>query len=210
MGIWDRLAAAAKNRRPSAADQMYNEIGTERTRGAGYDAQAEGSRKQYEDILNGGQGALNDYVRSAISSGMPEFDKSLQDIRESSVRRGVGNGGLGTSYEGDLASAFERNIANATAGQAMNLYNTRAGGAANLYGTDVYRSEGSRSRLLDILSGQRDYELAQENAKRKKKGGLFGALGGIVGGVGGFLLGGPEGAYAGARIGSGAGSAIGG
>lgn len=158
-------------KRKSAADMLYDEIGRETPQAA--------------------QSYLDESTRAAVSAGLPEFNRELQDVRENAIRRGVSNG-LGTFYEGDLASAFERNIANATSSKSLDVY------------------ESSRNRLLDLLSGQRDYEMAVANAKKKKKAGLFGALGTLAGGVGGFLLGGPKGAELGASIGGTVGSGIGG
>jgi hypothetical protein len=170
MGIMSMLAKL-KNKRPSAAQRLYGEIDKETPEAA--------------------QSYLDQTIRSLSSSAMPEFNARLQDVQENAIRRGA-SGGLGTSYEGDLASAFERNIAN-TAGQ---------------YAYSNY--EGSRNRYLDLLTGQRDYDTYLAEQKRKRKGGLFGALGSIAGGVGGFFLGGPAGAAAGAQIGGSAGSGIGG
>jgi len=156
---------------------------------------------RYLDILGpgGGQDALNKSTQAAVSSAMPEFRRGMQDVQETEIARGVGVGGLGTSYEGDLESAFQRNISNATSSKALDLYNTQTG-----------LEERSRNRYLDILTGNRDYETAQANAKRKRKSGLFGAIGSVLGGIGGFALGGPMGAYAGSQVGGTVGSVAGG
>lgn len=68
----------------------------------------------------------------------------------------------------------------------------------------------SQNRYGDVLASAYDLELARENAKRKKKGGILGALGSIAGGVGGFLLSGgnPAGAYIGATAGGSLGSSF--
>ncbi len=182
---------------PSAASMVYGELGTERTRDTGYDAAAAGSRQKYSDFLSGGQDELNQYIKGAVSAGMPQLDASLQGAREGAISRGVGLGELGTSYEGDLYSAFQKNIANSAAGQAMNLYTTKEQGYGNIYGTDVNVAEGGRNRYLDLLTGQRDYETAVANAK-KKSGGF---LGGLLGTVAGSFLG-PIGAAVGGKIGS--------
>ena len=187
-----------RNRRPPAKSLLYDEIAGEQGRGAGYDAQAGESRGRYLDVLGGGQEELDAFTRSAVSAGMPELNRSLQSSREGAISRGVGLGELGTSYEGDIYSAFNRNITNATASKALDLYGMKAAGYSNIYEGDTGRAEGSRSRYLDILAGQRDADIAQANAK-KKRGSL---LGGVLGGVGGFLLGGPAGAMAGAQVGS--------
>ena len=145
-------------RRPSAADTLRGEIARERPE------------------------AANEYLartlESYTSERMPGFQSELQQAREGAIRRGATGGDLGTSYEGDIISAFDRNTKNTAGRFAMDNYNT------------------SRERYLDLLTGQRDYDTAQANAKRKR-GGLFGK---ILGTVGGTILGG-----AGARIGEGIG-----
>jgi len=184
--------------KPSAESLLYDEIAGERERGGRFDAERGASRGRYLDILGGGEAELDRYIRGAVSAGMPELNRNLQGARESAISRGVGLGELGTSYEGDIYSAFNRNITNSAAAQAMNLYGTRTAGYGNLYESDTGVAEGSRSRYLDILAGQRDADIAKANAK-KKRGSLLGTL---AGGIGGFLLGGPAGASAGAQVGS--------
>lgn len=157
---------------------------------AGQNAAAD--RNRYLDILNGGQNALNTSISSAVNSAMPSFNKNLEGVRESAVRRGMSTGDLGTSYEGDVASAFQKNIANAAGGQAMNLFNTEAGGAGNLYNAD-------QNQYLDLLSGNRDYDQAQQNVKNQKQSSLFGGLGALIGNH----YGGATGAQIGAAIGQG-------
>lgn len=161
-----------------------------------------GRPRSYMDRLNGevdrgggiggGQDALNTSTAAAVSSAMPSFYQALQGIRESSVRRGISTGDLGTSYEGDLASAFQRNTENATASHASEMYQ---------FGQNNY---------LDLLSGMQDRQTASDNARRQRRSGLGGALGGLVGGIGGFAVGGPAGAATGARIGGSIGAGIGG
>lgn len=150
---------------------------------------------QYEDILGGGQDALNQSIESAMSAAMPEFRKAMQGTQETEIARGVGLGELGTSYEGDLESAFQRNIANAAGSQALGLYGEQLGAAQ-------YGYESGENRFMDVLSGNRDYETSLANANRKRKSGLMGALGGLAGGA----IGGPFGA----ELGAAAGGAIGG
>jgi hypothetical protein len=139
----------------------------------------------YDDLIKttrsgaGAQDAIDQYTSSAIGNAMPSFQKELQLTREDGVRRGISTGDLGTSFEGDLASAFQRNTANAVAGQATQLY------------------ESGQNRYADLLSGKLDRQTAQENMNRKKKGGLFGGIGSVLGGIAGGIFGGPAGAAAG-------------
>ena len=126
------------------------------------------------DILNQDPSkTLGAYVQSA----MPDFNKALQGVRENSIARGISTGDLGTSYEGDLASAFQRNIA----GQAANLYGQRLSGYEGLYGQDQNASQQAQNQYLDLLTGQRDYEEQQKEAKQANQSSLFGAIGQLGG-----------------------------
>ncbi|HKX10781.1 MAG TPA: hypothetical protein VJN67_21465 [Stellaceae bacterium] len=146
--IFQRLR---RPRTPSTADMLRDAIGNENPE------------------------AASDYIRQTVgaqaSSALPEFNQQLQSIRENAIRRGITGGDLGTSYEGDLASAFQRNIANSVSSHAYDAYQT------------------SRNRYLDLLTGQRDYETAQENARRKRGSFLGNLLGTAAGAFGGPLLG---------------------
>lgn len=156
-------------------------------------ANATDDRNRYLDILGGGQDALNTSIRSAMSAAMPSFMHQIQGINEDSVRRGISTGDLGTSYEGDAASAFQRNIANAAGSEAMNLYGTNVNAAGSLYNQDT-------NRYLGLLGGQQQYEQEQQAYKRQKSSNLFGGLGAAIGSIWG-----PTGAAIGGSIGSGIG-----
>lgn len=138
-------------------------------------------RSSLLSLLSGGQDALNHYATAAVSAAMPAFQQNLQGVRESAQRRGISTGDLGTSYEGDLASAFQKNLTDSIAGQSMNLYGTQLGTTANLYGND----EGN---YLDLISGALDRKQANKNAKQDRQSGLYGSLLGAVGkGVGAYF-----------------------
>lgn len=109
------------------------------------------------------QDYLMETLRAYESEGMPEFQGALQDIRENAVRRGITGGDLGTSYEGDLASAFQQNIMD-------------VGGR---YAYDAY--QGSRNRYLDLLTGGADRETGRGNARRDMWGNIIGAGLGALG-----------------------------
>jgi hypothetical protein len=125
-----------------------------------------GGGGRYEKMLRGeldretpeaAQNYLLKTLRSYESQGMPQFQSGLQDIRENAVRRGITGGDLGTSYEGDLASAFQRNLMD-------------VGGR---YAFDAYQQ--SRGRRLDLLTSQLDRETARKNAQRDMWGNLIGS-----------------------------------
>lgn len=119
---------------------------------------AQTDRNRYLGALGGGQQALDTSTQAAISSGMPQLNQNLQSSREDAIRRGISTGDLGTSNEGDIYSAFQRNIANSTAGQAMNLYNTQAQSYGNL-------ATNSGNNYLDLLTGGLDRQQQQTNQK---------------------------------------------
>jgi hypothetical protein len=184
---------------PTGPDDYNAQIGVEGQIDTGARQNQAQSRNQFSDILGEGQGALETSVSSAMSAAMPEFRKAMEGVQESEVNRGVGigdkGGSLGTSYEGDLMSAFQRNIATAAGQQALGLYGTRLGGASSLYGLDTESAMFGRNRYMSELGGQ------AANAKRRSAG-LFGTLGAIGGG----LIGGPVGASMGGELGGALGS----
>ena len=198
---WNNVMAGAIDTSGQQADTAYQE--------------SQGSRNRYIDTISGGQNALNTYAQSAMSSAMPAFKQQMQGVQESEIARGVGTGGsggvgnLGTSYEGDLTSAFQRNIANSVGMQSMNLYGTQVGAAGNLYGTDTEASQLDQNRYLSAVSGQRDYETALANANKKRGAGIMGAIGAIGGAAIGSIVPG-VGTALGAQLGGMAGSAVGG
>jgi hypothetical protein len=157
-------------------------------------ADAGQDRNQFLSLMGGGQNALNTSVSSAMSAAMPSFMNQMQNVQESGVRRGISTGDLGTSTEGDLASAFQRNESNAAGQQAMSMFGTQLGASSNMYNSD-------QNRFLQGLQGQQDYATAQANAKKQKSASLFGGLGAAVGG----FFGGAPGAAAGSAIGAGIG-----
>lgn len=131
-----------------------------------------GGGNYYERMLRGEIGretpeAAQDYLMQTLrayeSEGMPKFQGALQDIRENAVRRGITGGDLGTSYEGDLASAFQQNIMD-------------VGGR---YAYDAY--QGSRNRYLDLLTGGADRETGRRNAQRDMWGNIIGSGLGALG-----------------------------
>jgi len=143
---------------------------------------AAGSNAGWEDAFNKTAGA-------EINNALPSLRQGLQLTREDAIRRGVSTGDLGTSNEGDLVSAWQRNLSNAFAGQALNAYNT------------------GQDRYLDLLTGAMDRQTANSNAQKKSRSGLFGALGTGLGAIGGAFFGNP---WLGAEIGGSIGAGVGG
>lgn len=113
------------------------------------------SQIDYEQNGGGFTDAFNSTAGAFLQNAMPDFRKSLQLTREDGIRRGISTGDLGTSTEGDLTSAFQRNIANALGGLAMQGY------------------EGSRNRVLDLLSGKTGIDINDLNEHMNMLGGLF-------------------------------------
>lgn len=140
------------------------------------------SRQGFLDLLKGGGDVLKSYVDEA----MPQFNTALQGIRENAIARGISTGDLGTSYEGDLASAFQKNLAN----RAASLYETRLGAAGRLAEGDADRYERGRMTWLDGISGRLDREQARQQARNQRRAGLLGSLIGSAGAVAGAVYGG--------------------
>jgi hypothetical protein len=178
--IFERLQPAYRT-----PTRFYNERG--KWRGAGTILRDEIT----DENPAAAEGYLAKEMEAYAGAQAPALAGALQSTREGAIRRGITGGDLGTSYEGDILSAYQKNIAHETGSRALDIY------------------DSSRNRYLDLLSGQRDYETAEAERKRRKRGGLFGALGAVAGGIGGFFLGGPQGAYAGAKAGGSLGTAVG-
>jgi hypothetical protein len=135
---------------------------------------ADEDRNRFLGALDGGQEALNTSTQAAVSSAMPAFQQQLQGIRESAERRGISNGEVATNYEGDLASAFDRNIANATASHATDIQGQKVGALGGLQSEE-------RNQYLDLLSGNLDRQQEEKNRKQSFWNGLIGAAGGAAG-----------------------------
>lgn len=118
---------------------------------------------QYEEAGGGFSKAFHDTAGAYLESAMPQFRNSLQLTREDAQRRGVGTGDLGTSNEGDLTSAFQRNIANALASLSASGY------------------EHSRDRIMELLSGKTGMDQNDYNQNANMWGSLFGAGIGALG-----------------------------
>lgn len=120
---------------------------------------------------------------------------------------GAGRIDSGFGYE-DQDRLYEGAFDNLTNAMAMNALQ------GEQIGVNVRNNLGSwaadsRNRYLELLSGEDDRFIRDQDIKSKRKGGLWGALGGIAGGVVGGITGGPAGAMAGWNIGSSAGSGLG-
>lgn len=148
---------------PTAQQQAYTGAQTQEGLNAGAD------RNDYLDLIKNGQQAFETSARAAMEAAMPAFSHQLQDIREGASRRGISTGDLGTSYEGDLASAFQKNMANSISGQAMNLYGTQLGAEGSLYGME-------HNNYLDMLSGGLDREQAERNRKSAARSSIWGGV----------------------------------
>lgn len=201
MGFWNKVAGVAGGvggfvlGGPAGAAAGY---GLANSLTSGDDAPTDASKRNSALIAqngdpNAGQDAITKYTQAAISSAMPGFNAQLQGVRENAIARGASTGDLGTSYEGDLASAFQRNISNSVASHA----------------TDVY--EQGQNREAGLVTGQMDRDTANQNYGRQRKAGVYGAVGSLLGGwAGGRNGGGPQGAATGAATGGTLGRAIGG
>lgn len=172
MSIWKKLGAVAKTVSPFVGGPaglalglggaaLGSLAGGRRRRRAAGPSDADRVKSFYDEGMRMTEGS----VRARTSAMMPEFERTLQGIRESNRRRGISNGDLATSYEGDAASAFQRNIANAVAENSDRVYQT----------------------ALDRLYGEKDRDIAARNARRAGRQGMFSSLASALGtGVGAY------------------------
>ena len=117
---------------------------------------------------------MNASTQAAVSNALPGFMHNLQGSREDAIRRGASNGDLQTSYEGDLSSAFQRNVSNAAAGQAANVYGQQVQGYGQM-------AQGDSNNYLDLLNGNADRQQAGSNNKWNFAAGALGAAGQAAG-----------------------------
>lgn len=134
------------------------------------------SRNGFLDMLN--QDPTKE-LSAYIDASMGSFNKSIQQQRESSVSRGIGTGDLGTSYEGDIDSAFMKDIA----GKAADLYSTRLGAEGQLYGQDSQNNANTQNRYLDAITGVTDSQQASKDSKNSFLGGILNTVGSVAGKV---------------------------
>lgn len=189
IGSHDKTAAGGGSGAPSAGNAFNAATTQQQQYGAQDRTNYQDSRNRYMDALNGGQDAFNTSVQSAYSSAMPQFQQALQGTRESAVRRGISTGDLGTSNEGDLASAFQHNLTNSIGAQASQLYGQRMGGYNSMMGADQAQANSSNNNYLDMLSGTMDRQDAAKNRKQQGQNSLLGAVGSVGGAALGAYLG---------------------
>lgn len=151
---------------------------------------AQQSWGQTQDLLSGGSNALDKWAAGAMSSAMPGLTASLQSSKEDAQRRGISTGDLGTSYQGDITGAFQKNFSNALAGQAMNLYGTQLGANEQMYGQN-------QNNYLNMLSGLNNQQIGANKWQNQQGQNIGGTIGGLVG----FGVGGPVGANVGGAAG---------
>lgn len=117
-----------------------------------------GSAMRQSQDPNAGMDQISKMTQAAMSSAMPSFLKQMQLTKEDGIRRGISTGDLGTSTEGDLASAFDRNMSNSVAGMAGDMYKFNQG------------------NYLDLLTGKMDREQGAANDAAQRKSGFMGGL----------------------------------
>jgi hypothetical protein len=147
-----------------------------------------------------------DHLRESAAAGMDELGEDFQQL-EGARRVGLNRRGLGGSNFGgaqamrDLNERVARMLGGLSmqAGQ-MDQANTQAMGEFGM---------AQQGRFLDLLSGERDRETAEANARRQSRSSLFGSLARLGGGLAGSLLG-PAGGVIGQKLAGAVASRLGG
>jgi hypothetical protein len=151
------------------------------------------------------QEAINRRSQAQWNNLSESLGREIESLRGRQVGSGRVNSGFGFEDQDRLYEGAFDNLTNA---MAMNALQGEQLGASVRQGLGAWGSD-ARNRYLELLSGEDDRFIRDNDIRSKKRGGLWGTLGGIAGGIGGFLLGGPTGAAAGWNIGSSAGTGLG-
>ena len=130
-----------------------------------------------------------------------DFGQQLGDLRGAMVGRGRLRTGFGAEDENRAYRGFEDRLASMVASNSMQAAGLDLN---NIQGMGSYGAAAS-NRYLDLLSGERDRQMMEENYRRQRSGGLWGGLGALAGGLAGSLIPG-----AGTAIGGSLGASIGG
>lgn len=142
------------------------------------------------------QDAVGTAARGHFEQFQEDLARGLRDFRGQQVGQGRLDSGFRFEDEDDIwrqgLSDLGRTLAqNSLAAESLNLRNNEGLGAFG---------ERTTGRFLDVLAGQRDSELMEEELRRRdrerRRSGLFG----FAGRVGGALLG-PTGSVVGGKIG---------
>lgn len=180
VGGWLSRALFGRKRNPFA-EQLEREQGTENDIWKQRDSTMRQTRNSLVSMLAGGDDQTAALMKTNLEAAMPAFESSLQRTRAGANRRGISTGDLGTSYEGDITSAFDRNQRGAAAKLAFDTYDRRLRGTQSLYGMDADFAEGSRNRYLDLVSGNRDNRNAEDNAETASGNAAAGTAAGLAG-----------------------------
>jgi len=152
------------------------------------EAQRDWSGKEY----------AQDYAQAAYSSIERPYMEAAQDLRGRQVGQGRTRTGFGFEDEDRFyRDAFAQPLAETIGMSSVQLAGMDAG--------MINARASSQDRFGDALAGGWDREQAEENAKKKKKKGLWSTLGMVAGaGIGSLIPG------VGTYLGGAAGSALGG
>ena len=195
-----------------AADLLRREIDREQQAYRGCSSAADTSRANYMRRLGAFDPAA--YARStaeALGSSLMEDFVRAEAARNAALNaRGIYGSPIGHAA---LTRDFNERLARALASLGMEAALMQQGVIdryGDLYRGDIALAENSRNRYLDLLAGQRDYETALENERRRRRSGLFGNLGSLLGAAVGTLITPGIGTAIGAQLGGYAGRAVGG
>ena len=167
----------------------------------GADRFDQGAQQAQDFYLSGMQGfdpraAFKEYRAGALADTKDLLGRELSDL----AGRAAGSGRLNTGFYDMDAGDVTRNVLgdfnNRTAQAALQTSGQRLN---QLQGAGNY-SINAGNTALEAYSGELDRQQAEENAKRKRRGGLLGGIGAVLGaGVGSVIPG--VGTYLGAELG---------
>jgi len=174
--------------------------------GQGYGADEADYEKRARGF-NAGQ-SVNDYAQGAWSN-ITDSVGGLKDILTKLKGSAVGAGRLDTGfYDEDQGQVVNRAMESLNADIAQQSVAATGLDLRNQEDLGSW-AEGKRNTYLDLLSGATDRATADDNARRARRSGFWGAIGTAAGAAAGSIVPG-LGTVAGAKLGNTIGSGLGG
>lgn len=162
----------------------------------GLDAQMAGATDKLAGMAYGNTGftglsnfdpsaAYKEYMGGAQDALKESFSTGLGDLAQSANASGRRNTGYFDQDVGDFGRNLARDFYRTTSGAALQT----AGMTQDKYGMMAGIEEGRTDRNLDWLSGQKDRQIAADNARRQSKASTKNAIIGGIGTLGGAAIG---------------------
>ena len=128
--------------------------------------------------------AVTTAAQGAWGQMLPQLQEALQDLRGRLAGAGRLRGGYGQMDEDRILTRAAENLSSEIARNAMNAASLAL---RNIEGIGQY-GQNVTNRYLDLLAGQLDREQMEENARRRRRGGIGALLGTGLGALAGSFI----------------------